>query len=317
MGEFQLEEGITIHAAKQQVWRNIVLFINQRKWSPWLTLDSQCEIELTWEDGVEWTTERWNSTIIWSGERGVQSIEEYKSISYTINFSAPYSSRAESTIHIYEQAEWKIKVVWSMNSKLPLFLAFKKKSLTTRISRDYQRGLEMLKYLCETWNTPTHLAPEWISGTSESFAISLERTSWIEDIAKNMWEDFKTLWKFVATNKTWAHGARSYYIASDIQKNLYTYRSSIMLTRDEFIEIEDTMLSDGIEKHYYPSWKVYTLRMRGSYRFMENAWIAIFHHIRAKKLKHNTKMPSYEDYVNDPSKNPEEKYITDICLYIR
>lgn len=314
---FLVEQDIMIEANINDVWKYIISFEQQRKWSPWLTIESDCKLIITWENAKVGNMESWAWNIIGEGEREVTNIIEWEFIDYQIRFKKPYAMRVRAYISLQKCGKDCTTVVWAMEWNLPWYMNLMKSKMQAYIEADYKRGLDMLKYLVETGHTPTDIKAQGTTEHHETFTVWIQRTSSVTEIPERMSKDFQTLWKFVSEKQTGAHGARSYYTDIDMKKDSYTYRSSILLSRDEFIELDEATLRDDIVKYYYPEGKTYSLRMTGSYNFMGNAWNAVFMHIKAKKLKINTKFPSFEDYINDPSHTPDHKRITDLSVYVK
>lgn len=317
MGIFLVEENITIESNTTDVWKHMVSFVEQRRWSPWFTIENSSTLNISGNDWQVGAVESWEWKVIGSWEREITNIVDGELLDYSVRFKLPFKTRARTYMALQKCGTDCSTVIWGMEGNLPWYMRFMKKKLQSSIEADYKRWLDMLKYLAETGNTPTHLQVQGTTQHHETFTLGIERTSPASDIPQYMWKDFKTLKDFVVSHKTWAHGVRSYYTNVDMKKDSYTYRSSVLLSKDEFLELEEPKLKDTIKKYYYKEWKTYSLRMTGSYSFMWHAWNALFMHIGVKKLKIDTKMPGFEDYINDPSTTPEDTCITDLCMYVK
>jgi len=318
MWAFSIHREIIIDQHIHQVWDKLKLFEIQRLCSPWFSAENTAKIELSWADAEVGTIESWDWAIIWAWEREITHIVEGELIDYELRFIKPFKSTSRTYISLQKCGKDCTRVVWGMEWTMPWYLKFAMKKMIPQIEADYDRGLDMMKYYVETGHLPTKISWGEIKTVAESWSIGIERQSSLADMPTQMQEDFTMLWKFVTEHRMGSHWARSYYLKVDMKKDIYDYRSSILLNEDEIYEIDDALLENTeIKKYYYPEMKQYCIRMEWSYRFMGNAWNALFMHLRSKKMTHTPKFPSFEDYINDPSQVPEHKYITDLCAPIK
>jgi len=318
MWAFSIHKEIIIDQHIHEVWDKLKLFETQRLCSPWLSAEDTAHVELSGPDATVWTIESWSGDIIGAWEREITHIVDGELIDYELRFTKPFKSTSRTYLSLQKCGKDCTRVVWGMEGTMPWFMKFSMKKMISQIEADYERGLDMMKYHVETGLRPTKLSSGEIKNVAESWSIGIERQSSLVDMPKQIQEDFATLWKFVTQYRTWSHGARSYYMKVDMKRDIYYYRSSILLNEDEIHELDDALLENTeIKKYYYPAMKQYCIRMEWSYRFMGNAWNAVFMHMRAKKMSYTPKFPSFEDYINDPSQVPEHKYITDICAPIK
>ena len=63
--------------------------------------------------------------------------------------------------------------------------------------------------------------------------------------------------------------------------------------------------------------KVHSIKIKGSYKYLENAWMAQTMHMKGKKIKASKKNPPFELYLNDPNTTKEKELETQIVFPVR
>ena len=63
--------------------------------------------------------------------------------------------------------------------------------------------------------------------------------------------------------------------------------------------------------------KVHSIKIKGPYKYIENAWMAQTIHMQGKKIKASKKNPPFELYLNDPNTTKENELETQIAFPIR
>ena len=138
----------TINANLQEVNKNIVNLNNWGSWSPWACLDPQTKVESK-DDFMAWDSK-------FTGSGNMKRIAQNdNSINIDLQFIKPFKSNAKVTFKLEKLADKKTKVIWRMDSKLPFYLIFFKKMFQVMVGRDFERGLNRLKYLLIFKISPT------------------------------------------------------------------------------------------------------------------------------------------------------------------
>lgn len=200
--------------------------------------------------------------------------------------------------------------------EIPWYKWFMKKYLCSQIGLEIETGLDLLSAYMEGKNLPK-ISENASKEHAEVFTLGIERTSTQAEMSEQMSRDFESLWSYVTKQKIASHGARSYYMSVNMKKDIFVYRSSIILSPDAFQELDESDLPEDMRKYYYPAGKIYSIRLTGAYSYLKFAWSVLFRYIFRKNIKIIKKYPMYEDYVNDPKNTPEYKRITDICCYVK
>ena len=90
----------------------------------------------------------WKGDLTGEGQMEILGEEANQWVDYDLLFLKPWKSKAKVRFEVEGQGD-QTKVTWFMDSSLPFFLFFMKKSMTAMIGMDYERGLAMLKEYVE------------------------------------------------------------------------------------------------------------------------------------------------------------------------
>jgi effector-binding domain-containing protein len=145
------ERSVVINAPKEVVWKNIVLFSNQHKWSPWDKKDPNIKITLDGVDGTVGVVNKWvGNDSVGTGEQTMKKIVPMSSIESELHFIKPWESTAQGYFNV-EDADGGVKVSWGFKGEMPrpfnimgLFM-----DMDQSIGSDFESGLANLKALCE------------------------------------------------------------------------------------------------------------------------------------------------------------------------
>ncbi|MDA9129239.1 SRPBCC family protein [Candidatus Gracilibacteria bacterium] len=315
MGHIIIKKSIVIQASKKVVWDNIVNFERQALWSPWLIIESDCTRTLAGPDGELGTIDRWEGSIIGTGERENTKIVQGEYIEQDLRFEKPWKSKAHTFLKIQQKSEEEFEVTWTLETKLPFFLFFMKSMFRRMIGEDYERGLKMLKVLSETGKLETSTQDMGIQEQTEVYWVGREHQAHMSEIAELMTGDFNAVFEFLTQQNIAPEEFRSYYPKIDMKNGIFHFLTVITLQQEDWDTLEN--LPEGIKKGTYQATKNYSLRHHGSYDFLPNTWTGVFMYLRAKKLKLNKAIPPCEVYINDPMNTPAEQLLTDVSVPIR
>lgn len=314
MWDYTIERSIVIDASRADIWDNIVHFEKQALWSPWFVIESSAQRTINGKDGEEGTFERWEWKIIWTWERENLEIIEEDYLNQDLRFEKPFKSRSRCYFTLQKHGEDRTEVIWGMRWKLPWFMLPMKSMMKMFVSQDYDRGLRMLKVLCETWELHTYIEDSGIEEVPEVYVLGRDHTASAQDIWALMQEDFRVLEDYAKNHSINILSARAYYPKVDMKKGIFTFQTAIEILKEDYESI--TELPEGSTKKLYPAIKAYSLKHFWSYDFLPNTWTGVFMYLRALKLKQNKKIPPFEVYINDPTELPEKDLITDVSVPI-
>ncbi len=214
---------LLIQSPVEKVYHNVYDLGEWVQWSPWLIMDRTTKVTVA----ADKRSYEWESNRIGSGNMKVVAHEENKSVKYDLNFLKPYKSHADVTMTV-EPVEGGSKIVWSMDSSLPFFLFFMKKSMEAYIGNDFERGLKMLKDYCEQGSVPSHLNYTGFGSYAGCQYIGLKRTCQAKDASQFMSDDFVKLMAYCQGNEnTDARACFTLYHEWDLIKGKVSYTAGV------------------------------------------------------------------------------------------
>lgn len=293
MPKFAVSRSQEIDRPIAEVFEIVRDFHQWPKWSPWLNADPDCRLQVQ----NDWYS--WEGEICGAGRMEVVDEVENESITYDLQFLKPWKSRADVKITLARQKE-KTEVTWTMDSALPFFMFWMKKSMECYIGMDYERGLLMLKDLAETGEVPSRLNFRGQERCEGFTGIGIKRVASFDEIDTVMGDDIKEVRKHFPDGEGFC-----VYHKWEIVKKSMTYLIGVK------VDEAPDKIPDGLEVITAPEMDVYAVRHHGPYRHLSNGWAGGMMHGRAKKFKHSKKFPPFEIYENE-SKGDDA--VVKICL---
>lgn len=281
---------LLIQSPVEKVFHNLYDLGEWVQWSPWLIMDKTTKVIVS-EDKRSY---EWESNRIGSGNMKVVSHVENQMVKYDLNFLKPYKSHADVTM-IVEATDGGCKVVWSMDSSLPFFLFFMKKSMEAYIGNDFERGLKMLRDYCEQGSVPSHLNYTGFGSYAGCQYIGMKRSCLAKDASQFMSDDFVKLMAYCQGNEnTDARACFTIYHEWDLIKGKVSYTAGVP------VKSIPSPLPDGYISGNIPAMKTYTLQHVGSYTHLGNAWSTLYSMMRNKEFKLKKGIDAFETYGNSP-----------------
>ncbi|MEL6389833.1 MAG: SRPBCC family protein, partial [Bacteroidota bacterium] len=151
MPKMHIHRTIDINAPKEDIKAVLTDFNQWQEWSPWLIAEPAAKVEIA-DDAQSY---RWTGARTGEGEMAITSTTD-DLIKYDLRFIKPWKSESKVTFGLHAQED-HTKVSWTMDSSLPFFLFWMKKSMEAFVGSDYDRGLNMLKKKIETGSVPSKL----------------------------------------------------------------------------------------------------------------------------------------------------------------
>lgn len=146
------ERSVVIHAPKEVVWKNIVMFSNQHKWSPWDKKDPNIKITIEGTDGTVGAVNKWEGNdSVGSGEQTMKKIVPMSAIESELHFIKPWESTAQAYFNVAD-ADGGVKVSWGFKGEMsrPFNIFGLFMDMDKAIGGDFEAGLANLKALCES-----------------------------------------------------------------------------------------------------------------------------------------------------------------------
>lgn len=259
--------------------------------------------------------EEWDWKIIGSWKQKVSQIKENEYISFELEFYKPMKDKSSADIKISKS--WNsVNVSWSYNWSLPFFLFFLKSKIKSFVEMDFQRGLIMLKELCESWKLETSSEVIGLKTFPKQYYIALEDTCDGSEMQKSMKNTFWALLKLFEEKKydiVW--NAYAEYLKSNLVKNIFTYRACFPVSEETYNKIE---LNAPYLKDITPEFKSHVIRHHGDYKFMWNARSLEYMYPKWHGIQVTQKKHPLEVYIIWPHNEQDTtKYQTDIYIPLK
>ncbi len=307
MPKMHIDKSIEINAPVEKVYKAIHDFHHWEAWSPWLIQDPKASVSVR-DDGkyFEWTGSRTGQ-----GNMTVLHESENQSVDYDLTFLKPWKSKAK----VYFRCEGdngRTKVSWSMDSSLPFFLFWMKKSMIAFVGSDYERGLALLKDYIEDGKVHSKLEFKGYEEYPGCTYVGIQRETTLTKLGPDMQSDFEKIGGFANRHSSLIDGSSfSIYHKWDMVNQKASYTAGIPV-KELPAEIPSEMSSGNI-----PATKVYTVRHIGPYKHLGNAWSTLYIMERNKEIKCDKSIHPFETYVNMPGEVPEEELMTDIHFPVK
>ena len=297
MPKIHVEEQILIQQSPAKIYAVISDYHHWQQWSPWLLAEPESDVSVS-ETGDFYS---WEGKIIGSGQMTItKKSPSFDFLAMDLQFLKPWKSQAKVAFYLEEQDEGTL-LRWTMDSRLPFFLFWMKKSTVAFIGEDYQRGLRLLKDVVETGKTHSTITFEGMKQQPELHYLGIRRTISSKEISTYMSKDYEYLMPLYHRNwKSLQAGPPfSIYHNFDMVNKKVEYTAAVPLT-----EIP-AAVPEGLIQGKLPEMAVYSILHEGPYRHVANAWSAGYMHLRAKKFPSLGKFSPMEVYWNSPKDTPE------------
>lgn len=305
MPKVQVSRSVDINAPKNKVHEILSDFKQWPTWSPWLITEPSAKITYA-EDGNKY---EWEGKLVGSGEMHKASIAE-DHLMFDLIFLTPWKSKAKTGFTLREE-EGTTKVTWTMDSSLPFFMFWMTKMMQAWIGMDYERGLKMLKEYAETDKINSELEFKGEVDYPGCTYVGIKRTIPMSELDTAMEKDYNELITAMMASENIAGDMFSQYHKWQLVKKSVTYTTCVAVK-----EIP-SKLPDHWMIGTLPAGKLQTVRHKGPYDHVGNAWSAIQAMMRSKDYKANKKQAPMEFYLNSPKEVAPEELVSDVCFFVR
>jgi hypothetical protein len=307
MPKTHVSKSIEIQATPEKIFSTLNDFNNWKPWSPWQICDPGASMNVA-DDAKSYD---WEGKRLGSGNMRITNEQPHSSVDYDLTFLKPWKSTAKVRFELEPVGE-ATRVTWIMDSSLPFFMFWMKKSMEAFIGMDFDRGLNMLKEYVEDGTVKSRL--EFVGKGSYAGCqyVGIRRTCSVSEVGKFMGADFEKLKSFAEDKTDNIAGVPfSIYHKWDPVKQIVSYTAGIPFK---------TVISpapEGFVTGAIPATATYTLRHIGPYLHLGNAWSTLISMQRAKEFKQKKGFHPFETYVNMPGGVPDTELITDIHFGIK
>lgn len=308
--KYQVERFLVINAPRELVFEHVVYWKNWNAWSPWAENDPQMNVTILGVDGQEGSTYKWvgDPKKTGEGEMTNTGVKEKEEISYHLHFIKPWESHSDGYVRLSE-ADEGTKVTWGFYGETPfpwnIFMLFM--SMDKMISKDYDRGLELLKNICEKeFQTLSSFEIKKVIFPARSFA-TIEREIGFDEMTDFFRESYSAILQVMNQKKVRMIGAPvALYYTWDEQSRKSKLAAGI--------PIFGSLQSEGVKTIRLSMSSAYTIDYHGAYEGLKYAHQALNKYFQTRGLR--LKPPVIEEYITDPMVEPDTaKWLTKIYYF--
>ncbi len=281
----------------------------QRDWSPWLIHDPDCKLEHGGADpGQTGSWHSWDSEKVGKGKLTITKLEPGKHIAQHLEFIKPFKSVCQVTWDFETSGEGGTKATWTMDSRLPFFLRFLRKSMMKWVATDFGYGLLRLRHCLDAEQPTMEFS---FDGPCERPAINFLGRSFrgsIEAMKKDMQEHFAKIAQLKPEGEERASLTRTDKFNHITEEIAVAYG----------IEAPADATEEGYQRFEAAGGKYLKTTCTGSYDYMNYAWHNAFGSVQMSKNKLDKSRQGYELYAVGPDKTDKpSEYVTEIYLPIK
>lgn len=297
-----------INAPLDKVYQLISNMNEWKEWSPWLIMNPVAKVAVS-DDAKHYS---WEGKRVGTGEMKVLKENGKDKVDYDLTFLKPWKSTAKVSMKL-DPTPSGTMVHWEMDSSLPWFMFWMKKSMEAFVGSDYDRGLNLLKDYAEDGKIHSQLNFIGEGNYPGCNYISITRSSSMAESAKVMQADFEKLAELAQQNKGLRlHEAFCQYHKWDFKSKSVKYTAAIPYDNEL-----PTGLSAEMTSGKLPATKTYTLEHVGPYTHLGNAWSTLYNMHRGKEFKPVKNIHPFETYHNNPADTDPNELITRIHFAVK
>lgn len=308
--KYSVERTVIINAPKELVFNQVKYWKNWQAWSPWAENDPTMQVTTEGTDGQQGSMYKWagdpKSTGV--GEMTNTGVKENEEITYHLYFIKPWESHSEGYVRLSEVGGGT-QAAWGFYGETPfpwnIFMLFM--SMEKMISKDFDRGLELLKNICEKeYQTITSYEIKEVIFPARSFAV-IEKEIGFNEMKEFYTQSYATIMQAMNQKKMKMVGAPvGLYYTWDEQGMKSQMAAGIPIFGSlQTSEVKTIRLSMAT---------AYTIDYYGSYEGLMYPHLALDNYLKQKGLK--MKSPVIEEYITDPRAEPDtSKWLTRIYYF--
>jgi effector-binding domain-containing protein len=306
-----------INAPKEVVWKNVTMFSNMSKWSPWAKLDPNMQTTLEGTDGTVGAKQSWSGNKdVGVGSQTIAALDPMNRVETKLYFKEPMEGHADASIALSDTAGG-VKVTWAFSSSMarPFNIIGLFIDMDAAIGKDYEEGLSNLKALCE------QEAAAGISKTYRGYQVSEMMRSEKTYVGKRETVMFKDITVFFGNNlpKIMADVQKAGLAVDGVPSGVYYTYDTVKMQTAMAAAIPVKEIKAPLtpwETIIIPAGKALALDYYGSYDKMLPAYQAIDDYIDEAGLTPASIV--IEEYVTGPTAEKDTaKWLTRVYYYVK
>lgn len=307
--EMKTAKSITIDAPVEQVFSTVNDLKTWEKWSPWKEMDPGMVITMGEKSVGEGASYSWTGDASGSGTMTILEAQPSNALTVEVAFDGMGTAKAPWT---FNKTPEGTHVTWGFDSKMPfpfnIMLLFT--DMTAAVGNDFEKGLANLKELVEAEKQST--SPKQVITEADlpyPYVVGIRKTVKMSEMQQFYTENLgKVHAELTAKKIPMAGQPCGVYFSWDEANQTAEMLAAIPVS-------EQVDLGGDFETIALPKGKAVILNFYGNYDQLDQAHNIIDNYMLLKKLE--TKMPVIEEYVTDPTTEPDpNKWLTKIMYPI-
>ncbi|WP_170110632.1 SRPBCC family protein [Flavilitoribacter nigricans] len=308
--EMKTAKSITIDAPVEQVFNTVNDLKTWESWSPWKEMDPGMQVTMGEKSVGEGAYYTWTGDESGSGKMTILESEPSSRLLVDVEFDGMGGAKAPWTFAGSPEGTY---VTWGFDSKMPYpmnaMLLFM--DMTEAIGNDFERGLNKLKTKIESEKRSATPKQTIIEGDMPySYMVGIRGTVKMSEIQQFYKDNLGKVYNELSAKKISMAGQPcGVYFSWDEQNQTAEMMAAIPVAKEVDLggEFETVALPDG---------QAIILNFYGNYDQMDRAHNIIDNYVLLKKLE--TEMPVIEEYVTDPTNEPDpSRWLTKVIYPIK
>ncbi|MEL6864510.1 MAG: SRPBCC family protein [Bacteroidota bacterium] len=308
--DFGMERTTVIDASKEKIFPHIRYFEKRNAWYPWTKYDPDMKSTIEGTDGAVGAISTWEGNEkVGTGTQTITAIKENEEVLSHLHFMNPEEAEAESYLRLSD-ADEGTKVAWGFTFNVPYpfnaFMVFQDMDANlAEVKGDYDRGLAMLKSICEKEaSIPTYRG--YTIQTKEAPArtyVAIRKKMGMDKMEDFQDQQFPAISTVCQKKQLEMTGMPSGLFYEWDEENQQTDMAAAIPVK------QGTKLKGSIQTIDLPAVKILQIDHYGEVDGTMEAHLAMDDYMKAYNLE--PIMPVIEEYVTDTTQEPDtSKWLT-------
>lgn len=310
--DYHIERSLEIDAPKELIYEQVRFFNNFSTWSPWAHLDPNMKASISGTDGDVGAVYQWSGNDdVGVGKQTITALQPGR-IDIEVSFTEPFESTSP-TYFIFEETGNNTRVTWAFDMRvafpwngLAMFT-----DMDAGVGKDYERGLENLKRVCEELAHKKYRGYEVAQiEIPEKYYVGVRKTIPFADIPAFFTTNFPKSMEQIQKSGATLAGAPS---------GLFWHYDETTGTTDMAAAVPITAMqkfTGGLSVFPVGGKNALVIEYFGAYDQSAEAHYALDDYMAEKGLQ--SIPPVIEEYVTDPAQEPDTaKWLTRIIYFVQ
>ncbi len=309
--DYHLERSIEIDAPKELVYGHVQHFKNFETWSPWAPLDPDMKISIEGADGTVGAIYKWaGNDDVGVGQQTITALAPDR-IDLEVQFAEPFESTAPSYF-IFKENGKKTTVTWAFD----MHIAFPWNGLAiftdidAGVGKDYAKGLENLKQVCEGIAHKKYRGYEVATEEMpEKYYVGIRKTVAFPDMQAFFGTTFSIAMQQIQKSAAEMAGAPAgLFWSYDTEAGTADMAAAIPVAANQ-------KFGSGLSVFSVGGKPALIIEYFGAYANSGEAHYAMDDYMAEKRLQ--SIPPVIEEYITDPGQEPDTaKWLTRIIYFV-